>query len=82
MLRRVLQISPTVPLNPKESSMGTILSEVELYLLKVLLSEASSPAVKGWALTELKAAESAVSNKLLQTVLQAVEGFLAAPAAA
>jgi hypothetical protein len=61
--------------------MGIILSEVELYLLKVLLSEASSPAVKTWAIGELKAGESMTTNAVLKAMLQAAEAFLAAPAA-
>ncbi len=57
------------------------MNTVELWLLGKLLSEAESPEAKAWVLAQLKAADAASSNKLLKTVLEAVEGFLAAPAA-
>ena len=60
--------------------MSSILSEVELYCFQVLLSEASSPAVKVWALNELKSADAASTNAVLKKVIEAIEAFLAAPA--
>ena len=57
------------------------MNTVELWLLGKLLSEAESPEAKAWVLSQLKAADAASTNKLLKTVLEAVEGFLAAPAA-
>lgn len=61
--------------------MNNVLSEVELYLLKVLLAEASSPQVKAWALKELSNAYSGTTNGILKAILEAAAAFLNAPAA-
>lgn len=61
--------------------MSTILSEVEVYLFQMLLSEVSSPTVKKWALDQLKSADKATTNAVFKVVIEAVEAFLAAPAA-
>lgn len=57
------------------------MNTIELWLLEKLLSEVESPAAKAWVLSQLKAAETATTNKLLKVVLEAVEGFLASQAA-
>lgn len=61
--------------------MTGILGEIEMFLFNELLSEASSPAVKKYALDKLKGIEAAMPNAALKSVLQALEAFLAAPAA-
>ncbi len=61
--------------------MNTVLSEIEMFAFQTLLSEASSPAVKNWALAQLKSADVASKNPIMKKVIEAVEAFLAAPVA-
>ncbi len=70
----------TIRLNTGKGT-DNMLNTVEMWLLEKLLSEAESPAAKAWVLSQLRAADAASKSKLLKVVLDAVEGFLAAPPA-
>lgn len=62
--------------------MNSVLDTIGLYLLQLLLNEATSPSTKAFALAELKKFEAATSNELFKALLAAAEQFLTVKAAA